>query len=53
VSTFRGVLNKDNRPLIHDDVNSELLLLILIQLRKLNLHLAEITELKLEDEVKG
>jgi hypothetical protein len=52
MSTFRGVLNKENRPLIHDDLNNELLLLILIQLRKLNLHLAEITELKLEDEVK-
>ena len=49
MSTISKGLNKHDRALIHDDINSELLLFILVELKKITTHLAllnneEVTE---------
>ena len=53
MSTIRGILNREDRPLIHDDLNNDVLLQILEELRKMNAHLESISGEKfIEGEFK-
>ena len=52
MSTIRGILNKQDRAIIHDDLTHEVLKLILIELKRINLALELITNNPInEDDV--
>lgn len=50
MSTIRGIENKHDRALIHDDFGADLLSQILKELRKISAHLALIDEEEIKDE---
>jgi hypothetical protein len=50
MSTIRGVENKHDRALIHDDFSAGLLLKILTELKKITAHLALLNNEEIKDE---